>query len=73
MEGRASMLIACKECGEQHRINVEFKDLLAWQQGQKIQIAMPYLDENQRELIMSQTCSKCWDKMFSPDSDELFI
>jgi RNase P subunit RPR2 len=72
MNGKANMLVVCKHCGEEHRIHAQFKDLLAWQQGEKIQVAMPYLDENQRELLISQTCSKCWDKMFSSE-DELFI
>jgi RNase P subunit RPR2 len=73
MKGKASMLIMCKHCGEKHRLNVEFENLSAWQNGALIQNALPELTADERELLISQTCKKCWDKMFSDESDELFI
>jgi hypothetical protein len=72
-KNQANMIVQCKHCGEAHNLAVKALDFFKWQQGEKIQIAMPYLDDNERELLISQTCSKCWDKMFSDKSDELFI
>ena len=63
------MKIWCKECGELtiiHDINLD--DLQRWHDGTCIQEAMPYLDENERELVISATCGVCWDIMF-PDKE----
>ena len=64
------MKIWCKKCGEQtiiHGINMD--DLQRWRDGTCIQVAMPYLDAGQRELIKTATCEGCWDMMF-PDMEE---
>ena len=43
-----------------------------WQAGELIQNAMPNLDADSREQLISGTCPKCWDEMFGdpcPDFD----
>jgi hypothetical protein len=57
----------CVHCGKQHEIELDLKDLEAWQAGQRIQVVMPYLSPNERELLISGTCSTCWDNIFSEE------
>ncbi len=59
----------CRTCGSQESIRVQTKDLAAWKNGEVIQEAMPYLDADQREMMISNTCSKCWDELF-PEGDD---
>jgi hypothetical protein len=45
------MQIACKQCNKEYNIPVEdneLEDLAAWQ----------------REMLISQTCDTCWNRMF---------
>ena len=56
-------------CGSEEAITVETKDLHDWKNGTVIQEAMPYLNSDQREMMISHTCSVCWDKLFPEDSD----
>ena len=37
------------------------------QRGELIQEALPELSADQRELLISGTCPKCWDELFPPD------
>lgn len=57
--------IACKGCGEIFPITVTFKQLHDWEQGGLIQEVMPHLTADERELIKTRTCGKCWDKIFA--------
>jgi hypothetical protein len=41
--------------------------LIAWKEGMLIQDAMPELSADERQLLISGTCGKCWDKMFQED------
>lgn len=66
------MLIAvktppCIVCGETSRVPVLESDYYRWtggydKPGVLIQEAFPYLDEDQRELLMTGTHPVCWDK-----------
>jgi hypothetical protein len=45
------MQIACKQCNKEYNIPVEdneLEDLAAWE----------------REMLISQTCDTCWNRMF---------
>lgn len=42
----------------------------AWKNGALIQVAMPELSKEVRELLISGTCNECWDKLFNLDEDE---
>lgn len=65
--------IAC-ECPLCHTINkvtVEFVNYLDYAfEYVKAQDAFPYLSADERELIISGTCSECWDKLFSDYEEE---
>lgn len=57
-------------CGKKFELDVATKDLVAWRNGTLIQNAMPYLTPDQRELLITNTCGECWNKMFPPEPEE---
>lgn len=60
----------CPFCGKTHYIEVKAKDYLAWQNGELVQDAFPYLSADEREMLISGICPSCWDGMFPEDEDE---
>ena len=65
------ILVWCRKCGKPNAIHgIDLNDLDLWQSGLFITDAMPYLDENERELLISATCKGCWDIMFPDLEDE---
>lgn len=54
----------CGFCGKKGSIIVHKKNYEAWQNGELIQRAFPYLTPTERELLKTGICDKCWDKMF---------
>ena len=62
-----AMLVGCRMCSEIHTIPVTQEQIDRWQGGELIQNVMPELSADQRELLMSQTCGDCWEKMFPPE------
>lgn len=41
-----------------------------YKNGMLIQKALPELSAAERELLMTATCGKCWNKMFPPEPDD---
>jgi hypothetical protein len=65
--------VQCDSCMADHVMFVHRQDMLDWMAGTGyIQDLMPYLSASDRELLISKTCGKCFDKMFPPtlDSDD---
>ena len=60
----------CSVCGKMNKVEVYKADFEAWQNGELIQKAMPYLSANEREIIQTGTCAKCWDKLFGEPEEE---
>ena len=57
--------VRCRVCGTMHNIIVPKAGYKQWAQGHKhIQDAMPAVSAGDRELLLSQICPTCWDKMF---------
>lgn len=57
----------CRLCHGKHVIFVKASDYLKWQYREGfIQDLMPYLSAGERELLISATCSDCFDSMFPP-------
>lgn len=54
----------CRECDEVLLIPVNKEDYFAWQDKVLIQEAMPYLDADTRELLISGICGLCFDKLW---------
>mgnify|MGYP001037356092 CR=1 FL=1 len=62
-----TMQVECRICKDTHILMVNIRDAKRWRQGELIQDAMPYLTPDERELLISETCKKCFDKMFGED------
>lgn len=54
----------CPFCGNVNSIEVDTAKFVAWQQGALIQNAFPDLTPDQREVIKTGICPKCWDDTF---------
>lgn len=54
-------------CKDQVEMKVYAEDVAAWENGELIQDAMPYLTDGEREVLISGTCDSCWEKMFPSD------
>ena len=62
--------VPCRRCNEVTELKVDFEQFTKWQQGELIQNALPELDVDQRELLISGTCPTCWDEMFPPEEEQ---
>ena len=57
--------VTCRICNTKHIILVPAAGYFKWARGQaKIQHALPSLSDDERELLMSGICGRCFDKMF---------
>jgi hypothetical protein len=59
-----TLSLKCHHCEASQRVSVNYEDVQAWKDGALIQDALPYLNADQRELLISKTCGPCFDKMF---------
>ena len=75
--GTMEVLATCRFCGTTHTMTVDINDYFDWQEGELIQRAMPYLTPGERELLKTQTCQACWDKMmaglYDEEEEEVFV
>jgi hypothetical protein len=58
------MNVSCLSCGYKETIGVTHGQYFQWAYGEMIQNAFPELTPDQRELILTGTCGKCFDEMF---------
>lgn len=58
------LILACRLCREPQAIEVNGDDWARWKCGEYAQTAFPYLDAEQREMLISATCDPCWGRMF---------
>lgn len=59
------LTVTCYICKDVHDIQVNSQDYTEWKSGKLIQDAFPYLSVDERELLVSRTCPKCWNKIWS--------
>jgi hypothetical protein len=59
--------VPCRMCNEGVAIAFDIADYQRWRGGEFIQDVMPYLTADERKMLISQTCGKCWEKMFPED------
>lgn len=67
MLAKQLMIAKCKWCKQDHELQIDPKDLQDVKEGKHIQDAMPYLNADEREILISGTCGKCFDEMFGGD------
>lgn len=60
----------CVMCKTNHELQVNDQDLVRLQNGEHIQDVMPYLSADERELLISGICGKCFDKVFEDDEED---
>ena len=61
----STVTTACPHCKGESTLIVNTADLKAWREGTLIQNAFPHLDADQRELLQTGICVKCWETIFS--------
>jgi hypothetical protein len=59
--------LRCRRCKEFRYIQAFQEDVNKWLDGELIQDAMPYLSADDREMLKSRICPKCWESMFGSD------
>ena len=59
-----SVRATCARCGETSTFMAKVSDIVAWQNGEAIEEVLSYLSDDERELLLSKTCGKCFDEMF---------
>lgn len=53
---------SCKHCETPFTFVVNGDDFRAWKAGRAIQLSLPYLCSEQRELLLSQRCLPCFER-----------
>jgi len=66
---REEFFVICQTCKVTYTFNIGREDYTSWLDGTYAQDAFPYLTDDQRELMISQTCGTCFNEMF-PDEEE---
>ena len=61
---KTTLWATCNRCKDQVEMKVHVEDVTAWENGELIQNAMPYLSADEREVLISGTCGPCFDRMF---------
>lgn len=57
--------VKCFNCSTSYVVIVNRYDMIKWLSGElPIQEALSYLSKNERELLLTNTCGKCFDEMF---------
>jgi hypothetical protein len=61
---QVKITLNCFKCKELQTVIAPINNYLEWQAGKYIQDAMPMLNVDQREMLLSGICPSCWDKLF---------
>ena len=59
----------CKFCGEELTVEADEKKFARFDAGEHIQDVFPELNVNERELMISGICGRCFDEMFDDEDD----
>lgn len=55
----------CPECSEIHSVKVDMDQYAKWIRGELIQNCFPEMSADEREILKTGICPKCWERMFS--------
>lgn len=61
--------VKCRWCGKLHYIKIYESDLEKLYSGDLRPSKLYYLTPAERELLISQTCNDCWNRMFPEDCE----
>jgi hypothetical protein len=59
--------VNCVGCDKLVKFEVDEQGLIDWQNGALVQHAFPELEAPLREMLLTQLCPACFDKLFSWD------
>ena len=63
--------VQCRLCSSVYSLMFNREDMVDWLSGSGfIQDLMPYLSAGERELLISGTCSTCFDALFDIDNSD---
>ena len=62
--GTERLYATCRHCGEEHTMEVSQEGFQKWNEGELIQNALSELSADEREILISGICGKCYDTMF---------
>jgi len=61
----------CMMCGKVVAVDCPDAGFAAWQAGELVQVAMPSLSADDREILISGICGPCFDNMFPDEADDV--
>lgn len=56
--------LICMDCKKSTTLQLTDEQIKRWREGELIQNVMPELTEDERELLISGICGKCFDSLF---------
>lgn len=65
MSEHTEITLRCRNCGKASTVLASTEGLRKWADGELIQAALPDLSPEQRELLISRFCSRCFDSLFA--------
>ena len=66
-----TIVTECPICHHTNEVMVNEEDYFAWAfDGELVQNAFPYLSADEREMLVSGICPKCWAKTFGDEEEE---
>ena len=63
-----TLAVLCPCCKEENTIEITFKEFQQLQSGE-IQVGQLQNPPEERELLITGICPKCWDKMFAEEEE----
>lgn len=60
----------CPICANAHEVEVNEQDYWDWEDGALAQDVFPYLDPEEREVLISGICPTCANKIFGNSEEE---
>jgi hypothetical protein len=64
------VLTVCPSCKKKSDIEVSQQGYFKWQDGELIQNAMPELNDDQREQLLTGICPPCWERLFNGENGD---
>ena len=65
IERSTKIISLCVHCGAEKEMMVNIGDFILWESGKtNLNQCLSYLDKDESEMLISQTCADCWINLF---------